>query len=170
MVVGQTPWLIPPRASAISQNNNSRIALTTEQISRIARILDPTVEDELAKARMAWKKYQSSRERDAIYRYLDAVFQIVVQWKEQRRAKASSYQALSATKQHGTIRTNEPFAVVIYCTSDRCKVDAKTRSKWARALRYAGRFKPDNQSLAQFIRNTGGINACATQWSDRRSS
>ena len=54
------------------------------------------------------------RERDAIYGYLGAVFQIVARWKEQHRAKAGSHQALNANKQHGTIRTNEPFAVVIF--------------------------------------------------------
>ena len=52
MLVRQTPWLIPPRASATPQTDNSRIALTTQQISQIARIFDPPVEDELAKARI----------------------------------------------------------------------------------------------------------------------
>ncbi|MGC2826953.1 MAG: hypothetical protein WA322_22455, partial [Pseudolabrys sp.] len=102
---------------------------------------------------MAWTKYQSTRERDAIYGYLTAVFQIVVQWKEQRRAKASCHQALTATKQCGAIRTNEPFAIVILCTFDPDRVDTKTRSKWARALRFAKQFKPDNQGLTQFIKS-----------------
>ena len=118
MVVGQTPLVIPPRASATPQSHNSRIALTPQQISQIASIFDPTVEDELAKARTAWTKYQSTRKRDAVYKYLSAVFEIVVSWKEQHRAKASSAQALSASKQRSIIRTNEPFAIVIYCTSD----------------------------------------------------
>ena len=167
MAVGQTPLVVSPRARTTSQADNRRIALTTQQISQIASTFDLPVEDELAKARSAWTKYQSTRKRDAIYGYLGAVFQIVVHWKEQRRAKARSHQALNASKQRGAMRINEPFAVVILCTSDPDRVDAKSRSKWARALRYAERFKPDNQGLAQFIKNKGGINECAAQWSTR---
>ena len=167
MLVKQTPWLVPARASAIPQADNLRPSLTRQQISQIARIFDPPVEDELAKARTAWTEYQSSRKRDAVYGYLNAVSEIVVRWKEQRRAKACSHQALIATKNSGTIKIDEPFDVVIFCTSDSRKVDAKTRSKWSRALRYAERFKPDNQGLTQFIKSKGGINKCAAQWSDR---
>jgi hypothetical protein len=35
------------------------------------------------------------------------------------------------------------------------------------ALRYAERFKPDNQGLAEFIKSKGGINECAARRSDR---
>jgi hypothetical protein len=121
----------------------------------------------LAKVRIAWTKYQSTRKRDSVYGYLSAVFEVVARWKEQRRAKASSHQALSANKNSSTIKIDEPFAVVIFCTSDSREVDAKTRSKWSRALRYVERFKPDGQGLAQFIKSKGGINECAAQWSDR---
>jgi hypothetical protein len=169
MFVRQRPWLIPPRASAIPQAINLQPMLTTQQISQIARIFDdPAVEEDgLAKARTAWKEYQSTRERDAVYGYLAAVFQIIARWKEQHRAKASLHRVLSATKQCGAIRIDEPFAVVICCTSDSGKLDAKTRSKWSRALRYAERFKPHNQGLTQFIKSKGGINECAAQRSDR---
>jgi hypothetical protein len=135
----------PPRANATPHTENRRIALTTQQASQIASIFDPTVEEDLAKVRSAWTRYQSTRERDAVYQYLDAVFQIVTRWKQQRRAKASSLQALIVSNQH--VKTDEPFAVVITCTSDARKLDTKTRGKWSRALRYAERFNPDTQSL-----------------------
>lgn len=167
MLVRPTPLVIPPRASATIQIVNSRFALTKQQISEIAHIFDPAAKDELAKARTAWIKYQSTRKRDAIYGFLSAVFEIVSRWKKQNRAKASSRRALSATKRNGAIRTNEPFAVVVFCTSDPDRVDAKTRSKWSRVLRYAERFKPDNQGLTQFIKSRGGINECAARWSGR---
>ena len=167
MVVGQFPSLVQPRARITPQIDNSRIALTKRQISEIAHIFDLPVEDELEKARTAWIGYQSTRQRDAVYRYLTEVFEIVGRWKEQRRVKVSSLRALNSTKQRSAIRTNEPFAVVICCTSDPHRVDARMRSKWARALRYAERFKPDNKGLTQFIKSKGGINECAAQWSDR---
>ena len=86
--------------------------------------------------------------------------------RHMRRGKACSHQALSGAKKSGVIKSEEPFAVVIFCTSDFRKLDAKTRSKWSRALRYAERFKPDNQGLAQFIKSKGGINECAARYSD----
>jgi hypothetical protein len=150
----------------VSEADNG-IALKTQQILQIAGVLGSTVEDELAMVRSAWIGYQSTRERDAVYKYLTAVFETVSRWKKQNRAKTKTNQALAAPNSTKAIRTNEPFAVVIWCTSDPHRVDAKTRSKWSRALRYAERFKPDNQGLTQFIKSKGGVNACAAQWSGR---
>jgi len=67
---------VPPQAIAVSPVRYLRIAPET----RIRRIVGPSslsVEDELAQARIAWKRYQSTRKRDAIYDYLRAVFKIV---------------------------------------------------------------------------------------------
>jgi hypothetical protein len=165
MLEKQTPWSNPTRAPAVREADNG-IALTTQQILQIAGVLGSTVEDELAMARSAWIGYQSTRKRDAVFKYLTAVFETVNRWKKQNRAKTKSNQVLAATDSRRAIRTNEPFAVVIWCTSDP-HVDAKTRSKWSRALRYAQRLKPDNQGLADFIKNQGGVNECAAQWSGR---
>jgi hypothetical protein len=146
----------------VPQAGNYRI-LPETQIRRIAVASNTAVEDELAHARMAWREFQSTRERDAIYQYLTAVFEIVKRWKKERRAKASSLQALAATKHPGAIRIQEPFAIAIFCTSNPRTVDARMRGKWARALRYAERFKPNAQGLAQFIKSQGGTNECAEQ-------
>jgi hypothetical protein len=70
---------------------------------------------------------------------------------------------LAAAKGGDAVRTRDLFAVVILRTSDTDAVDAKTRSKWSKALRYAEKFKPDNQSLCPFIKSKGGINECAAQ-------
>jgi hypothetical protein len=55
----------------------------------------------------------------------------------------------------------EPFAIVIFCTSDPEVADAKTRSKWSRVLCYARKAQPVGQSLTEFIKSNGGINECA---------
>ena len=62
----------------------------------------------------------------------------------------------------------EPFAIVIFCTSDPEIVDAKTRSKWSRALRYARKTKPLGQGLTDFIKSYGGINECARKFGRNR--
>ena len=51
--------------------------------------------------------------------------------------------------------------MVIFCTSDSKFLDAKTRSKWSRVLRYAARAKPAGQRLTDFVKSKGGINECA---------
>ncbi len=151
---------VPAQPSAVSPVRYLRIAPET-RIRRIAGPHGSAVEDELLQARIAWKRYQSTRRRDAIYDYLQVIFRIVHRWRKEHRTKKSSHQALKATGRGNRVRNVEPFAVVIFCSSDPRKVDAKTRSKWSRALRYVERFKPDTQSLAQFIKSLGGINECA---------
>jgi hypothetical protein len=163
-IIREAPLPIPPRASAIPQADDLHPTLTAQQIVKIARIFEPAAGDELAEAHAAWRAYQSTRRRDAVYGYFGAVFEIVRRWKKQLCAKVKSRQALRAAGHRITIRKHEPFAVVILCTSDFRIVDAKTRSKWSRALRYAERFKPDNQSLGQFIKGRGSINECAGEW------
>jgi hypothetical protein len=61
----------------------------------------------------------------------------------------------------------DPFAAVIRCTADPAKSDKRTRSKWIRVIRYAVAYKPDFGPLDQFIQRKGGINECATRFSQR---
>jgi hypothetical protein len=86
----------PPQAIAAPPVTYLRIA-PKARIRRIAGPHSSSVEHDLAQARIAWKSYQSTRQRDAIYDYLTAVFKIVRRWRKEHRAKASSHQALRAT-------------------------------------------------------------------------
>jgi hypothetical protein len=51
----------------------------------------------------------------------------------------------------------------IRCTSSRKVVDAKARSKWARALIFAAEYKLPSEPLEHFIRRHGGINLCTAE-------
>ncbi len=160
----QQSRLIGPQAIVPPQPFGRRIA--PERHNRqIVSLSSSVVEYELISARVAWKEFQSNRKRDAVYDYLGAVYATVQRWKKEHRVKAKSHKALIATGRCSQVRNLEPFAAVIFCTSDPHKVDSKTRSKWCRALRYAERFKADSQSVAQFIKSRGGINECAARWS-----
>jgi hypothetical protein len=123
--------------------------------------MQEAIERQFAQARKAWARYQSTRERDAIYGYLSAVFEIVCRWKMLGHTRTCSLHALTAGKERASIRTREPFAITIYCTSDPQVVDTRTRSKWARALRFAARTKPAGQTLGKFMKSQGGINECS---------
>ena len=107
----------------------------------------------------AWEKFQEDRGRNAVYGYLKSVFALVKRYGGRRRTKrlvrrAFRYAGLPVDKYA------DPFAAVIRGTSDG-KPDNKTVSKWARALRYVARAKKPRHRLPAFMKNRGGINACA---------
>jgi hypothetical protein len=74
--------------------------------------------------------------------------------------------ARQALRLHGLPRLDREnvFAAIIRCTADPAKADNRTRSKWSRVMRYAAAYKPDSESLEQFIRRKGGINACVARF------
>ena len=144
----------------------SRRPLVKKPISRPT--LNPTssIETELAKVRSGWARYQSTNGRDAVYFYLEAVFAVVTRWQQVNCAMKNSWAVLRL--QHDAPKMKpEPFGIVIFCTADLEVADAKTRSKWSRALRFARKAKPGNQPLTEFIKSNGGINACAGMFGRR---
>src|SRR5881397_3823305 len=71
---------------------------------------------DLLRVRNAWDDCQARRDRNALYGYLSAVFDLVMWWAAQGRAVSRARLAL---KLQGVDATNadEPFAAVIRCTS-----------------------------------------------------
>ena len=122
-----------------------------------------TVKAELAEVQRAWARYQGTRDRDAVYVYLTAVDRLISQWKIQRRVEKSCRLALRLRNKPVSIRL-EPFAVVILCTSDERKLDAKARSKWSRVLRVAEKLNRRGEPLRIFVKGQGGINRCAARF------
>ena len=141
---------------------------TQKPVRNVVPYTDQALKQDLLRLRNAWEDCQSSRKRDAIYSYLTAVFNLVGWWTAEKRAIERAHKAL---RLHNItpFEQEEPFAAVIRCTSDPCKVDKRTRSKWSRALRYALSRKPIDESLDQFIQRKGGINKCAARLTQRMS-
>jgi hypothetical protein len=156
MLVNQTVCHIPSQPTVL-RDPSSRDSSPEWNIQR-------AIERQFAQARNAWVRYQSTRQRDAVYGYLSVVLAIVQHWKLLGHSRAWSLHALTAAKRRGAIRTRDPCAIVIFCTSDPRIVDARTRSKWTRALRFAERFKQNTQELGAFVKGRGGLNECAAQW------
>jgi hypothetical protein len=117
---------------------------------------------DLARVRLAWEHCQSSRDRNAIYGYLSAVFDLVIWWAAQDRAISRARWALWLCRLD--LPNDEPFAAIVLCTADRQKVDKRTRSKWSRVMRYAAEYKASSEPLAAFVRRKGGINKCAARF------
>ena len=147
----------------------SRYPVVEEQVSKPPLNPISSIEAELADVRRAWERYRSTNGRNAVYIYLRAVFALVTQWRRLNCAVKNARAALRLQTDASQMKA-EPFAVVIFCTSDPEIVDAKTRSKWSRTLRFAARTKPEGQRLTDFIKSYGGLNECARKfargWND----
>jgi hypothetical protein len=116
----------------------------------------------LEKVRRAWDDFQASRTRDAVYDYLKAVFATVMHYKARRRTKRLLRHAFGFAKLPFD-KNADPFTAVIRCTCGNT-VDSKMISKWARALRYVARSKEPDIGLQTFMKEAGGVNACAAQY------
>jgi hypothetical protein len=128
---------------------------------------DQALRQDLLRLQNAWHESQASRERDAIYIYLGAVFELVAWWSAENRALERAEKALRL--RHITpFDHEEPFAAIIRCTADPAKVDKRTRSKWSRGLRYALAYKSHLEPLDRFMKRKGGINRCAERFSAQR--
>jgi hypothetical protein len=118
---------------------------------------------DLQRVRTAWDDCQANRDRNPIYGYLTAVYNLVAWWTEGREVdrarRALRLQRLEVSERE------DPLAAVIRCTADPAKADKRTRSKWSRLMRYAAAYKPDSELLLRFIQRKGGINACAARFS-----
>jgi hypothetical protein len=121
---------------------------------------------DLARLRDSWRYAQRNRERDAIFSFLTNVFEQVAWWAFEKKAKQRAVRAL-VLKRLAIPRIVEPYSAVIWASVTPECIDKRTVSKWSRALRYAVACKPRQKKLRQFIKEKGGINACATAYSRR---
>jgi hypothetical protein len=118
---------------------------------------------DLERLHAIWEDCQASRDRNAIYAYLGAVYGLVAWWTAEGREIDRARRALCLQRLNASDR-EDPFAAIIRCTADAVKADKRTRSKWSRVMRYAAAHKPDSEPLDQFIMRKGGINACAARF------
>lgn len=124
---------------------------------------------DLRSMRDAWKNYQASKSRIAIYSYLEAVFDTVIKWKKRKKWRWAMEEVMASCRARNDLRA-DPYSVFLFCTADRDKVDHRARSKWSRALKWAEKKKPVLDPLAKFLTSQGGLNACATKYSELRKS
>jgi hypothetical protein len=142
-------WVVSPRLKTLIRDD---VPYTTQALR-----------EDLRRVRNAWEDCQAKRDRDAIYSYLTAVFNLVAWWAAENCAFERARKALRLRCLEPSDH-DEPFAAIIRCTSDPAKVDKRTRSKWSRVLRYALQYKDHSEPLVQFIKRKGGINECASRF------
>jgi hypothetical protein len=114
---------------------------------------------DLDRVRHAWAECQCCRQRDAIYGYLTAVYDLVTWWAAEGRDVERARRALRSRLLDVPER-EDPFAAIIRCTADPARVDMRTRSKWSRVMRYATAIKDQAEPFQRFVKRKGGINRC----------
>jgi hypothetical protein len=115
---------------------------------------------DLERLRGVWNDCQATRDRDAIYGYLSAVYGLVAWWAAEGREVDRARRALRLCRLDGSDR-EDLFAAIIRCTADPMKADKRTRSKWSRDMRYAACTSRMASRWIGSLRRKGGINACA---------
>jgi hypothetical protein len=95
---------------------------------------------DLERLRDVWEDCQATRDRNAIYGYLTAVYGLVAWWIAEGREADRARRALHLQRLAVSDR-EDPFASIIRCTADPAKADERTRSKWSRLMRYAAAYK-----------------------------
>jgi hypothetical protein len=111
---------------------------------------------DLDRVRNAWDDCHASRDRNAIYGYLTAVYGLVEWWAAEGREADRAHRAL-CSQRLAVSDQEDAFAAVIRCTADPAKADKRTRSKWSRVLHYAAAYKAGSEPLDQFFRRKGGM-------------
>src|SRR5436190_20886779 len=70
------------------------------------------LEQDLQRVRDAWDECQAHRDRNAIYGYLTAVFDLVAWWAAERRHVDRARWALRIRGGRGRFKFNEPFSAI----------------------------------------------------------
>jgi hypothetical protein len=125
------------------------------------------LEYDLDRVRSVWSSVQTMRQRGAIHCYLRAVFDLVALWHLEGRAESRALRAMGLSG-IDLAKSADVYSAVLASTSSVATNDRRTRSKWARVLRYAEDAKPDSEPLEVFIHRKKGINACASRAARRR--
>jgi hypothetical protein len=128
-----------------------------------------SVEEKLTELQKIWTKSRThGRGRFGFYRYLRAVYDWYAELRTKGSAKKARDEIIKLHKLSKKLRQNHPINVIIAATSNE---DKRTLSRWARALRYAWRYRRLRQqhrmTLKKFFQKNGGPAGCATKLKSR---
>jgi hypothetical protein len=157
-------WAAQPSASLPLMTKTVPVPRATSRSTRKLRDNTPKARLRrwLEKVGRASHDFQASRARDAVYGYLEVVFEIVMHYKVRRRTIKLLRRAFEFANRPFD-KNADPFAAVIRCTCGD-GADNKAISKWSRALRFASRRKEPDARLKTFMKEVGGVNACAAAY------
>ena len=156
-------------AKPTPSRSSVRLKSTSPQTTEVTLLKQrkKALEDRLVMVAEAWDQFQNNRHRDAVYGFLASVYRLVRRYQRRQRERRliRELSRVSGVKKGAAL---EPFTFVMLCAAGSEKVDRKAISKWSCALRYAAKFNTSAASLRAFVKERGGINACAAMYAKRR--
>jgi hypothetical protein len=136
--------------------------------SRTIRYSRQALRNDVGRLHDAWEACKETRARDAIYDFLEDVYKLICLWRADESAKARVCTALKI-RQFDTSRAGVVFADLIKAAVHPTVLDRRTISKWSRVLCYVDAVKLPSEPLKQFVKRKGGINDCATRYTQRQN-
>jgi hypothetical protein len=124
--------------------------------------MSKAVKNDLEVVVLAWRKYRSTRITDAVYPFLQQVYETGLKWKRANSVSEKCRLALKLIEDPPPMYA-EAFAVLLVCAGV-CTGpnDAKARSRWSRVLRVAEAHKA--KSIGTFVKRSGGLNEVAAMY------
>jgi hypothetical protein len=153
---------VNPTAASGDVANLSQPGKKTRRVPDVVRLpySNKALRRDIGRLRALFKSYRRNRDRDAIYVFLSAVYNLIDWWTRDGRAEVRA-RRLIILRDALMPRNVEPFAAVIMAIAHPTKIDRRTLSKWSRVLRYAIEYKSPGRSLRRFVIANGGLNECA---------
>jgi hypothetical protein len=113
----------------------------------------------LRKRERRWRK--SGRKKD-LYRFLNTILAFYAAWRNADMATSAAERVVLIAG--GKLRSGRhPIRAIIDAVS---LADRRTKSRWARGLRYAWGERRNWNSLKQCLRANGGVAGCADKWTE----
>jgi hypothetical protein len=115
-------------------------------------------EIDVRRLRGAAQTLQRSRSRDAPHDFLQIVYHIYHRWRARGSVGRHKSMLLRVTELD-TRKSHHPFRVLMDAANG--SLEAKTKSRWTRALEYAQSEDTKPDQLIEFFCTNGGIAGCA---------
>jgi hypothetical protein len=128
-------------------------------------VLHLEVEATLKELRAAGQELRRTKSRYAPYEFLQHVYRIYCRWRNRGDVGRHKSMLLSLTLQDARA-AHHPLRVLIDASNG--SLEAKTKSRWTRALEYALGENVKPRRLPLFFRTNGGIAGCARGASKER--
>lgn len=128
-------------------------------------VLHLEVEATLKELRAAGRELRQTKSRYAPYEFLQHVYRIYYRWRARGGVRRRKSMLISLTSQEARA-AHHPFRVLIDAANG--SLEAKTKSRWTRALEYALSENVKPRRLPLFFRTHDGIAGCARAASKER--
>jgi hypothetical protein len=131
-------------------------AITDKYLRRKIRLLEKS-------ASRHRRDFRPGRKRFGLYRYLRDVYECYLDLRSRRIARKATRRIAKISKL-SIQKKSHPIRILIEASAG--PEDARQKSRWTQALKYAFGWRQPARKLKWFFKETGGISGCARKYAD----